>query len=108
MMRSYCIFKKDSKICQHKRSLPFSVDWLVEAQGLGRPFRVPDGPKRKRKDSVEGLLEGNASGYEQIYTGQKSDRDGLLYFLRGILRRNNEKSKHSSILTNSLNLQSLR
>ena len=34
---------------------PFSVDWLVEAQGLGRPFGRPDGVKRKRKDSDEGL-----------------------------------------------------
>ena len=34
---------------------PFSVDWLVEAQGLRRPFGRPDGVKRKRKDSDEGL-----------------------------------------------------
>lgn len=34
---------------------PFSVDWLVEAQGLGRPFGRPDGVKRKRKDNDEGL-----------------------------------------------------
>jgi len=33
---------------------PFSVDWLVEAQGLGRSFGRPDGVKRKRKDSDEG------------------------------------------------------
>ena len=35
---------------------PFSVDWLMEAQELGRPFGRPDGVKRKRKDSNEGLL----------------------------------------------------
>ena len=32
---------------------PFSVDWLVKAQELKRPFGV----KRKRKDSDEGLLK---------------------------------------------------
>jgi hypothetical protein len=35
---------------------PFSVDWLVEAQGLGRSFSRPEGVKRKRKDSDEGSL----------------------------------------------------
>ena len=34
---------------------PFSVDWLMEAQRLGRPFGRPDGVKRKRKNSDEGL-----------------------------------------------------
>jgi hypothetical protein len=34
---------------------PFSVDWLVETQGLGRPFGRTDGVKRKRKDNDEGL-----------------------------------------------------
>jgi hypothetical protein len=34
---------------------PFSVTWLIEAQGLGRPFGRSDGVKRKRKDSDEGL-----------------------------------------------------
>jgi hypothetical protein len=33
----------------------FSVDWLIEVQGLGRPFGRPDGVKRKRKDSDTGL-----------------------------------------------------
>jgi hypothetical protein len=34
---------------------PFSVDWLMEAQGLGRPFGRQDGMKRKRKDNDKGL-----------------------------------------------------
>jgi hypothetical protein len=33
---------------------PFSVDWLINAQELGRPFGRPDGVKRKCKDSDEG------------------------------------------------------
>jgi hypothetical protein len=34
---------------------PFSVDWLIEAQGLGRPFGGADHVKRKRKDHNEGF-----------------------------------------------------
>jgi hypothetical protein len=34
---------------------PFSMNWLIEAQELGRPFGRPDGVKRKRKDNDEGL-----------------------------------------------------
>jgi hypothetical protein len=34
---------------------PFSVDWLIEAQGLGRPFGRADHVKRKRKDHDEGF-----------------------------------------------------
>jgi hypothetical protein len=33
---------------------PFSIDWLIEGQGLGRPFGRADHVKRKRKDE-EGL-----------------------------------------------------
>lgn len=35
---------------------PFSVDWIIEAQELGRPFGRADGVKRKRKNSDEGFL----------------------------------------------------
>ena len=34
---------------------PFSVDWLIKAQGLELLFGKPDGSKRKRKDNDEGL-----------------------------------------------------
>lgn len=34
---------------------PFSINWVAEAQPLGRPFGRPDGVKRKRKDNDEGL-----------------------------------------------------
>ena len=34
---------------------PFSLEWLIEAQELGRPFGRPDGVKRKRKDNDDGL-----------------------------------------------------
>lgn len=34
---------------------PFSVNWLIQQQRLGRAFGWPDGEKRKRKDSDEGL-----------------------------------------------------
>ena len=34
---------------------PFSVNWLIQQQRLGRAFGRPDGEKRKRKDSDEGL-----------------------------------------------------
>jgi hypothetical protein len=34
---------------------PFSVDWLIEAQGLGRTFGRADGVQRKRKYNDEGL-----------------------------------------------------
>ncbi|KAH8587298.1 hypothetical protein B0O99DRAFT_527023 [Bisporella sp. PMI_857] len=34
---------------------PFSINWLIEAQELRRPFGRPDGVKRKRKGYVEGL-----------------------------------------------------
>jgi hypothetical protein len=36
-------------------SSPFSVDWLIEAQELGRPFGRRDGVRRKRKNNDEGL-----------------------------------------------------
>ncbi|OBT56258.1 hypothetical protein VE04_05114 [Pseudogymnoascus sp. 24MN13] len=35
----------------HISGSPFSVNWLIEAQGLGRPFGRRDGVKRKRKDT---------------------------------------------------------
>jgi hypothetical protein len=34
---------------------PFSVDWLIDEQELGRPFGRADHVKRKRKDHDEGL-----------------------------------------------------
>ncbi|KAH6704320.1 patatin-like phospholipase-like protein [Leptodontidium sp. MPI-SDFR-AT-0119] len=34
---------------------PFTVNWLVQEQRLGRAFGRPDGVKRKRKDNDEGL-----------------------------------------------------
>jgi hypothetical protein len=37
------------------RISPFSVDWLVEPQGLRRPFGRPDGMKRNRQDNNEGI-----------------------------------------------------
>jgi hypothetical protein len=34
---------------------PFSINWWIEVQRLGRPFGRPDRVKRKRKGNDEGL-----------------------------------------------------